>query len=166
MLPLVTHHHKPEGGSGAAASEGVLSCNQDKLRSVLLASSKEAAFRKVVQATMVRDRQHGPVVELNRIALRRSRSAGQQVASASATVFVQMVNKMALLTHDVLMLPHRTWKVKFVGTFQQFDVKFLRLFFHFSAFSFQAKAWMIAVVATARVSLKCARNCKTEAFRC
>lgn len=29
--------------------------------------SKEAAFRKVVQATMVRDRQHGPVVELNRI---------------------------------------------------------------------------------------------------
>lgn len=28
---------------------------------------QEAAFRKVVQATMVRDRQHGPVVELNRI---------------------------------------------------------------------------------------------------
>lgn len=30
-------------------------------------SEQEAAFRKVVQATMVRDRQHGPVVELNRI---------------------------------------------------------------------------------------------------
>ena len=28
---------------------------------------QEAAFRKVVQATMVRDKQHGPVVELNRI---------------------------------------------------------------------------------------------------
>lgn len=32
---------------------------------------QEAAFRKVVQATMVRDRQHGPVVELNRIQVRR-----------------------------------------------------------------------------------------------
>lgn len=28
---------------------------------------QEAAFRKVVQTTMVRDRQHGPVIELNRI---------------------------------------------------------------------------------------------------
>ena len=66
---------------------------------------------------MVRDRQHGPVVELNRIGLRRTRSSGRQpgVAAAGATVFVQMVHKMALLTHDVLMLPHRTWKVKFVG---------------------------------------------------
>lgn len=33
--------------------------------------SQEAAFRKVVQATMVRERQHGPVVELNRIQVRR-----------------------------------------------------------------------------------------------
>lgn len=32
---------------------------------------QEAAFRKVVQATMVRDRQHGPVVELNRIQVRQ-----------------------------------------------------------------------------------------------
>ena len=28
---------------------------------------QETAFRKVVQATMVRDRQHGPVIEINRI---------------------------------------------------------------------------------------------------
>lgn len=32
---------------------------------------QEVAFRKVVQATMVRDRQHGPVVELNRIQVTR-----------------------------------------------------------------------------------------------
>lgn len=31
---------------------------------------QEASFRKVVQATAVRDRQHGPVVELNRIQVR------------------------------------------------------------------------------------------------
>lgn len=30
-------------------------------------NQQEAAFRKVVQATMVRDKQHGPVVELNRL---------------------------------------------------------------------------------------------------
>lgn len=40
-------------------------CFKLNLFPVLL--EQEAAFRKVVQATMVRDRQHGPVVELNRI---------------------------------------------------------------------------------------------------
>ena len=39
----------------------------DKLRTLLVSTSKESAFRKVVQATMVRDKQHGPVIELNRI---------------------------------------------------------------------------------------------------
>ena len=38
----------------------------DRLRTLLVSTAKESAFRKVVQATMVRDRQHGPVVELNR----------------------------------------------------------------------------------------------------
>ena len=38
----------------------------DALRTLLVSTAKEAAFRKVVQATMVRDRQHGPVIELNR----------------------------------------------------------------------------------------------------
>lgn len=33
----------------------------------LFCVNQETAFRKVVQATMIRDRQHGPVVELNRI---------------------------------------------------------------------------------------------------
>ncbi|KAG7228716.1 hypothetical protein INR49_008494 [Caranx melampygus] len=48
----------------------------DTLRGILISQGKEAAFRKVVQATMVRDRQHGPVVELNRIQVKRSRSKG------------------------------------------------------------------------------------------
>lgn len=67
---------------------------------------------------MIRDRQHshGPVVELNRIALRRSRATGKAVGTGScATVFAQMAQKLGLLTYEVLMLPHRTWKVKFVG---------------------------------------------------
>lgn len=65
---------------------------------------------------MIRDRQHGPVVELNRIALRRSRATGiSETVGPNATVFAQMANKLSLLTYDVLMLPHRTWKVKFVG---------------------------------------------------
>ena len=38
----------------------------EALRTLLVSTAKEAAFRKVVQATMVRDRQHGPVIELNR----------------------------------------------------------------------------------------------------
>lgn len=38
-----------------------------KTLSFIYLVGQEAAFRKVVQATMVRDRQHGPVVELNRI---------------------------------------------------------------------------------------------------
>lgn len=73
---------------------------------------------QAVQSTMIRDRQHGhgPVVELNRIALRRSRATGEPVAVASsATVFAQMVQKVSLLSYEVLMLPHRTWKVKFIG---------------------------------------------------
>lgn len=36
------------------------------LRNILIYYIKEATFRKVVQATMVREKHHGPVVELNR----------------------------------------------------------------------------------------------------
>ncbi|KAL4709830.1 hypothetical protein ACJJTC_001284, partial [Scirpophaga incertulas] len=39
----------------------------DQLRTLLFYSVKEAAFRKAVMATMVRERQHGPVVELSRV---------------------------------------------------------------------------------------------------
>jgi len=98
---------------------------------------------------MVRDRQHGPVIELNRfgIASKRSRkhsgnsnsnnnnpgnnnsSSNSNAGGASnsnsnnnnsgegggRTVFAQMVSKMGLLTSECLLLPHRVWKVKFVG---------------------------------------------------
>ncbi|KAK0097381.1 hypothetical protein PV326_002182 [Microctonus aethiopoides] len=88
----------------------------NKLASLLVYSIKEATFRKVVQATMVRDRQHGPVIELNRIQVKRARSKGGLAGQDGIkSVFGQMVGKMSLLTQDVLFLPHRVWKVKFVG---------------------------------------------------
>ena len=67
---------------------------------------------------MIRDRQHGPVVELNRMQVRRSRArpcATAAAATAHKTVFSQMAAKMALLGAEALLLPHRVWKVKFVG---------------------------------------------------
>jgi len=65
---------------------------------------------------MVRDRQHGPVIELNRIQVKRSRSKGGLAGpDGMKSVFGQMVSKMTLLTQEALSLPHRVWKVKFVG---------------------------------------------------
>ncbi|XP_011141461.1 E3 ubiquitin-protein ligase HERC2 [Harpegnathos saltator] len=88
----------------------------DKLGPMLVYTIKEATFRKVVQATMVRDRQHGPVIELNRIQVKRARGKGGYAGpDGIKSVFGQMVSKMSLLTQDVLFLPHRVWKVKFVG---------------------------------------------------
>ena len=54
-----------ELGGGGVSGGGV--GGPDALRGVLVSSAKETAFRKVVQATMIRDRQHGPVIEINRI---------------------------------------------------------------------------------------------------
>ncbi|GAB1604494.1 E3 ubiquitin-protein ligase HERC2-like [Argonauta hians] len=90
--------------------------NLNALRGVLVSASKEASFRKVVQATAVRDRQHGPVVELNRIQVKRSRSRGGLAGpDGTKSVFGQMAAKMSVFGPDSLMLPHRVWKVKFVG---------------------------------------------------
>ncbi|XP_042217246.1 E3 ubiquitin-protein ligase HERC2-like isoform X2 [Homarus americanus] len=87
-----------------------------RLRAIVVSTAKETAFKKVVQATMVRDRQHGPIVELNRISVKRSRSRGGLAGpDGMKSVFGQMVAKMSLLTPDALFLPHRVWKVKFVG---------------------------------------------------
>ncbi|XP_019484450.1 PREDICTED: E3 ubiquitin-protein ligase HERC2 [Hipposideros armiger] len=86
------------------------------LRGILISQGKEVAFRKVVQATMVRDRQHGPVVELNRIQVKRSRSKGGLAGpDGTKSVFGQMCAKMSSFSPDSLLLPHRVWKVKFVG---------------------------------------------------
>ncbi|XP_045760290.1 probable E3 ubiquitin-protein ligase HERC2 isoform X8 [Maniola jurtina] len=89
----------------------------DQLRSLLFYSVKEAAFRKAIMATMVRERQHGPVVELSRVAARRARRGGSGLAGPAGmrSVFGQMVARLPALTQDALALPHRVWKVKFVG---------------------------------------------------
>jgi E3 ubiquitin-protein ligase HERC2 len=77
---------------------------------------QETAFRKVVQATMVRDKQHGPVLELNRIQVKRSRGKGGVAGpDGIKSVFGQMSQQMGVFGADSLMLPHRIWKVKFVG---------------------------------------------------
>lgn len=88
---------------------------------------------------MIRDRQHGPVIEINRIQVlnsvtvsscsmhcdthykhhlqvKRSRSKGGLAgAEGIKSVFGQVCQKMSTLTPDSLMLPHRIWKVKFIG---------------------------------------------------
>lgn len=65
---------------------------------------------------MVRDKQHGPVIELNRIQVKRSRKAGGLAGvDGMKSVFGQMVSKLPLLTSEALSLPHRVWKVKFIG---------------------------------------------------
>ncbi|CAH1402584.1 unnamed protein product [Nezara viridula] len=93
---------------------GEISLNS--LRSILVYSTKEATFRKVVQSTMVRDRPHGPVVELNRIQVKRARAKGGLAGpDGMKSVFGQMVSKRSSLTQESLFLPHRIWKVKFVG---------------------------------------------------
>ena len=71
----------------------------DNLRTLLVTSAKESAFRKVVQATMLRDRQHGPVIELNRISVKKSQKPPNVPACGNGCrpVFQQMVGKMHLL---------------------------------------------------------------------
>ncbi len=103
----------------------------DPLRSLLVSVAKEAAFRKVIMATMVRDRQHGPVVELNRVSQAgtavakkgKKLSSSNNINSVYKTVFEQMVAKMDLLRPDSLLLPHRAWKVKFVGQYVRLCTK-------------------------------------------
>ncbi|CAB3255423.1 unnamed protein product [Arctia plantaginis] len=89
----------------------------DHLRTLLFYSVKEASFRKAIMTTMVRERQHGPVVELSRVGARRARRGGAGLAGPAGmrSVFGQMVARLPALTQDALALPHRVWKVKFVG---------------------------------------------------
>ena len=93
--------------------------HSSSLRGILVSSAKETAFRKVVQATMLRDKQHGPVIEINRMQVKRSRSKGGLAGQDGIkSVFGQLVSKMSLFTPESLMLPHRIWKVKFIGKFK------------------------------------------------
>ena len=86
------------------------------LNGLISSSAKETAFRRVVQATMIRDRQHGPVIEINRIQVKRSRTKGGPAGPGGLkSVFGQVCSKMSQFSPDSFMLPHRVWKVKFVG---------------------------------------------------
>jgi len=88
----------------------------NNLRGLLVSNAKETVFRKIIHGTMVRDMQHGPVIELNRIQVKKSRGKGGLAGpEGMKSVFGQMVAKMHLLTPSSLLLPHRIWKVKFVG---------------------------------------------------
>ncbi|XP_052278368.1 E3 ubiquitin-protein ligase HERC2-like [Dreissena polymorpha] len=102
--------------SGPEKDKWEMTSGLDKLRGVIVSNSKETAFRKVVQATMVRDKQHGPVLELNRIQVKRARAKGGLAGPEGIkSVFGQMSQHIGVFGTDSLMLPHRVWKVKFVG---------------------------------------------------
>ena len=72
---------------------------------------------------MVRDRQHGPVIELNRIQVKRSRSKGGLAGpDGTKSVFGQACSKLSQFGADSLLLPHRVWKVKFIGQWTLVDI--------------------------------------------
>lgn len=65
---------------------------------------------------MTQGKQHGPVIELNRIQVKRSRSRGGLAGpDGLKSVFGQICSKWSILGQEDLMLPHRVWKVKFIG---------------------------------------------------
>lgn len=48
--------------------------------------------------------------------MKKARARGGPAGTDGAkSVFGQLVNKMGMLTPESLLLPHRIWKVKFVG---------------------------------------------------
>ena len=136
---------------------------------------------------MLRDRQHGPVIELNRISVKKSSQKAPPTANAAAgatpgtsagpsgtgngckPVFQQMVVKMHLLGQEALLLPHRVWKVKFIGERYKnyriyFDKKyqfhdFLFIFYVFFAWTFLSflahcdSAWYIPLQSNDRYEM-------------
>ena len=65
---------------------------------------------------MTQGKQHGPVIELNRVQVKRSRTRGGLAGPEGLnSVFGQMCSKWSIVGSEDLLLPHRIWKVKFVG---------------------------------------------------
>jgi len=90
--------------------------NIELLRSSLTSASKDSAFRKVINNTMVRDHQHGPIIDINRVSVKSyRRNGGFAGRNGSKSVFGQLSSKMSLFRSESLFLPHRIWKVKFIG---------------------------------------------------
>lgn len=100
---LLLHHFSELLCPGVAMFpvQGDVSLSQ--LRASLVYSIKEAAFRKVIQASMVRDRQHGPVLELNRIQVSRVQTNVQRQCSFPSSYFVVngRLNFYVLAWHSV-----------------------------------------------------------------
>ena len=62
---------------------------------------------------MTQGKQHGPVIELNRIQVKRSRGRGRLAGPDGLnSVFGQMCSKWTILSQEDLLLPHRVWKVR------------------------------------------------------
>jgi len=87
------------------------------LKGSILSYFKENYFRKIMDITMIRDRQHGPVFELNRVKKHRVLASTKTNASMSASksVFAQLTAKLNEFPLDSFFLPYRNWKVKFIG---------------------------------------------------
>lgn len=67
---------------------------------------------------MAREPHHGPTIDLNRIQIKKSRiKNGYAGPDGIKSVFGQMVQK-SFLIRESLLLPHRVWKVQFVGMFE------------------------------------------------
>lgn len=65
---------------------------------------------------MTQGKQNGPVIEMNRLQVKRSRVKGGLAGpDGMMSVFGQLSSKWSILGSDDLRLPHRVWKVKFVG---------------------------------------------------
>ena len=76
---------------------------------------QESAFKRVIKATM-QAKQHGPVIELNRMQVKRLRSRGGLAGPDGLnSVFGQMCSKWMVISGEDLLLSHRIWKVKFIG---------------------------------------------------
>eukprot|EP00118_Oscarella_pearsei_P022139 m.252837 g.252837 ORF g.252837 m.252837 type:complete len:501 (+) comp40356_c1_seq2:12583-14085(+) len=88
----------------------------DELRGLLVPSVKDSIFKRVVLQSMIRDRPHGPVIEVNRIQIKRSRSrSGYAGPDGSKSVFGQICAKMVTAGPETLYMAQRVWKVKFIG---------------------------------------------------
>ena len=65
---------------------------------------------------MTQGKPNGPVIELNRLQVKRARSKGGLAGpDGLMSVFGQLCSKWSILGADDLLLPHRVWKVKFIG---------------------------------------------------
>lgn len=102
--------------------------------------------------------------------VKRSRSKGGLAGpDGTKSVFGQMCAKMSSFSPDSLLLPHRVWKVKFVGRSSTVKTSSCAECLNSWTFFFflpQASPWTTAAAATANRLQKCARSCKTVSRHC